>query len=77
MKAGKSVCKYIKLNDNAEYDDQNKIVKVIINGITYKSCALCNTFYPIDGRNVKYCPHCRDKANSLKTSERYKTRKLN
>jgi hypothetical protein len=75
-KVGRTVCKYIKLNDNAEYDKDNYIVKVTINGIIYKSCALCNIFYVVGGRNTKYCPDCRDKANSLKTSERYKEKQF-
>lgn len=65
-----------KLNSNADYNENTHVVKVIINGIAYKSCALCERFYPIDGRNTKYCPDCRNKANSLKTSERYKANKL-
>ena len=69
-KAGKQVCQYTKINNNAYYN--GSIVKIIINGITYKSCALCHEFYEVDGRNVKYCPDCRKKANSIKTSQRYK-----
>lgn len=59
-----------KLNKNTIYDDENKTVKIKMNGIFYKSCAMCQNFYEVDGRNTKYCPDCRDKANSLKTSER-------
>lgn len=67
------MCQYTKINDNCYVDGD--VVKVIIKGVTYKSCALCHNFYAVDGRNTKYCPNCRKKANCIKTSQRQKQSK--
>ncbi len=66
--------KFQQLTDNVSYcqTELGTVVKVTIGGKTYKSCAICGEFYPIDGRNTKYCPDCRDKANILLTSQRKK-----
>jgi len=68
MKVGKTVSQYTEINKNTFINGDT--VKVIIQGVTYKSCALCHEFYVVDGRNTKYCPNCRKKANSIKTSQR-------
>lgn len=68
--------KYTRINENTEYDSTSHIVKVNVDGVDYKSCALCERFYKIDGHNTKYCPDCRDKAKSLKTVEEYKAKQL-
>jgi len=73
MKEGKIVCQYTKINDNAFINGD--IVKVIIKGVTYKTCALCHEFYKVDGNNTKYCPDCRKKANCIMTSQRQKKSK--
>lgn len=62
--------KYTKINNSAFIGEDGKTVKVILDGVTYKTCALCERLFVIDGRNTKYCPHCRQKANSMKTSTR-------
>ena len=67
------MCQYTKINDNTYLNAD--IVKVIIKGDTYKTCALCHEFYKVDGRNTKYCPECRKKANNIKISERNKQSK--
>lgn len=72
-KVGKIVCQYTKINDNVFINGD--IAKVIIQGVVYKTCALCHTFYKVDGNNSKYCPECRKKANCIRTSQRYKQSK--
>ncbi|MDD3323418.1 MAG: hypothetical protein PHS59_18435 [Paludibacter sp.] len=62
--------KYRRINDYTFIGEDNKTIKVVIDNTTYKSCAMCNSFYPIDGHNTKYCPDCRKKVNSMKTSLR-------
>lgn len=67
------MCQYTKINDSTFINGD--IVKVIIKGDTYKTCALCHEFYKVDGHNTKYCPNCRKKANSIMTSQRQKKKK--
>lgn len=62
--------KYRRINDYTFIGDDDKTIKVVIDNTTYKSCAMCDSFYPIDGHNTKYCPDCREKVNSMKTSLR-------
>jgi Zn finger protein HypA/HybF involved in hydrogenase expression len=65
--------KYKRINNSTFIGDDNKTIKVIIDNVTYKSCAICDNFYPIKGHNTKYCPNCRAKVNIIKTSDRQKT----
>ena len=64
--------KYKKINSYTFIGNDCKTVKVIINGTYYKTCSLCGRYFPATGHNVKYCPLCRRKANSINTSLREK-----
>ena len=64
--------KYTRINNYTFVGDDGKTIKVIIDNINYKSCAMCGRFYPIDGHNTKYCSYCRKKVNSIKTGIRQK-----
>ena len=61
---------YKRINDYT-FIGNDGTVKVIIDGITYKSCAFCGRFFIPTGNRSKYCPHCRQKINSMKTSQNY------
>lgn len=68
--------KFRKLNSDTWIGDDNKTVKVIVDGITYKSCSICDSFFPITGRNTKYCLDCRKKVNIIKTADRHKYKRV-
>ena len=61
---------YKRINDYT-FIGNDGTVKVNIDDITYKSCAFCGRFFIPTGNRSKYCPHCRQKINSMKTSQNY------
>jgi len=69
--------KYKRINDYTFKSEDGKTMKVVINNVTYKSCSMCNRYFPVTGHNSKYCPNCRRKANSMKTSLRQQQHKFN
>ena len=62
--------RYKRINDYTFVGDDNT-TKVIIDGITYKTCAFCGRYFKVTSNHSKYCPLCRTKVNILKTSQNY------
>jgi predicted RNA-binding Zn-ribbon protein involved in translation (DUF1610 family) len=69
--------KYRRINDYTSIGEDNKTIKIVINNVIYKSCSMCGRYFPVTGHNSKYCPNCRKKANSMKTSLRQQQHKFN
>lgn len=67
-----------RINNSTFLDEDTGIVKVIIDNVEYKTCAMldCQRFFKTTGSNHKYCDKCRKKANIQNTIERRKKNKL-